>query len=292
VLSPDANHLGFEPDSILDGQRDLGLNTKWLCRRVHYLRSVDSTSTAIKALANRGAEPGTAVLADEQTGGRGRSGRTWFSPARLGLWMSVLYESALSPERLAPLSIAAAVAVAGALGGETGLDVRVKWPNDLLVGQRKLGGFLVESTDLGESRRVVLGVGLNVALAEEDIPAGLANSATSLAIELARSAQGPVALRRLDVLRIVAPALERCFEDYELEGIAGFRGRWRALSSMLGREVTVAPGTAGGPSGPLFTGVVTGLSESGALMLRFASGGTREIWFGDVALRDAASKRP
>jgi len=126
----------------------------------------------------------------------------------------------------------------------------------------------------------VLGMGLNVGLARSDLPDGLRRSATSLSIELER----PV--RRLDVLRIVAPAIERCLDEYELECIVPFRERWRRLSGTLGREVTVSPGTTGDSSGPLFTGVVTGLAESGALVIRFASGGTREIWFGDVTLTE------
>ena len=283
----DVRWLGVEPDSVLDGQRDLGLTTQTLGSRVHYLRSVDSTSSALRALAERGAEAGTVVLADEQTGGRGRSGRAWFSPDGLGVWMSVLHESALPAGRLAPLSIAAAVSVAAALGEFTGLDVRVKWPNDLLVGGRKLGGFLLESVETeGGARRVVLGSGVNVGVTEDDLPKELLGAATSLSMELGR----PVA--RLDVLRVVARALEDCFESYELECMVGFRERWRALSSTLGREVTVAPGTVGEASGPLFTGTVTGLAESGALVLRFASGGTREIWFGDVTLRPADDTPP
>jgi BirA family biotin operon repressor/biotin-[acetyl-CoA-carboxylase] ligase len=139
----DRQDLGVAPDAVLDGPRDLGLSTEHTGRRVHYRRSVESTSSVLRELAESGEAPGTIVIADEQTGGRGRAGRSWYSPAGLGLWMSVLHESSLPPERLAPLSIAAAVSVAGALGDETGLDVRVKWPNDLLVGGRKLGGFLV-----------------------------------------------------------------------------------------------------------------------------------------------------
>ena len=125
---------------------------------------------------------------------------------------------------------------------------------------------------------MVLGAGVNVGLAADDIPEELVGTATSLSIELGT----PV--RRLDILRLVVEALERCFEEYELECVTAFRERWRRISSTLGREVTIAPGTAG-RSGPLFTGTVTDLAESGALVIRFASGGTREIWFGDVTLR-------
>jgi len=288
VTAPPAG-LGVEPGSVLDGPRDLGLTTARVGSTVHYLRTVDSTSNRLKALVREGAAVGTVVLADEQTGGRGRSGRTWFSPDRKGVWMSVLLESGASAERLAPLSVAAAVSVADALRELTGLDVRVKWPNDLLVGGRKLGGLLVESMQTaGESVvSAVLGVGLNVSLAEDDFPAELAGTATSLQLALGR----PVA--RLDVLRVTLLALEECFERYERDGIAGFRERWRELSSTLGREVTVAPSAAktppaqGGGERPnqRVTGTVTDLAESGALVIQDEAGATREIWFGDISLR-------
>ena len=281
--------LGVEPGTVLDGPRDLGLTTTYVGGVVHYLRSAGSTSIELKALAREGAAVGTVVLADEQTGGRGRSGRTWFSPDRMGVWMSVLLRCELPADKLAPLSIATAVSVAGALRGLTGLDVRVKWPNDLLVGGRKLGGLLVESMQTaGEDvRSAVLGIGLNVNLTEDDFPAELAGSATSLRLALGR----PVA--RLDVLRATLLALEKCFERYEREGIAGFRERWRELSSTLGREVMVAPGAANtqeqGAAGERLnqsaTGTVTDLAESGALVIQDAAGERREIWFGDVTLR-------
>jgi BirA family biotin operon repressor/biotin-[acetyl-CoA-carboxylase] ligase len=274
--------LGVEPDSVLSGPRDLGLTTTYVGRTVHYLRTVDSTSSKLKALAQDGAAAGTVVLADEQTGGRGRTGRTWFSPAGLGVWMSVLLRWELSAERLAPLSIAAAISVADALRELTGLDVRVKWPNDLLVDGRKLGGLLVESIQTaGESvQSAVLGIGLNANLAETDLPAELVGIATSLRVALGR----PVP--RLELLRTMLLALEQCFERYEREGIEGFRERWKELSSTLGREVTVTPSVpSAGAAEPIATGTVIGLAESGALLLTDSSGTRREIWFGDITLR-------
>lgn len=282
-LREDLDGPGPEREAVLDGPRDLGLATRYIGRTVHHLRLVDSTSNVLRSLAADGAAAGTVVLADEQTGGRGRTGRTWFSPDGLGVWMSVLFECELSAERLAPLSIAAAVSVAEALRTLTGLDVHVKWPNDLLVGDRKLGGLLVESAQTaGESvRSAVLGIGLNVGLEESDLPPELVGVATSLRIELGRS------VTRLEVLRATLPALEECFDRFGREGIAGFRERWRGLSSTLGRRVVVTPGAAAGRA---VTGTVTDLSESGALVLEDAGGGTREIWFGDITLRHAETK--
>jgi BirA family biotin operon repressor/biotin-[acetyl-CoA-carboxylase] ligase len=222
------------------------------------------------------------VLAEEQTDGRGRSGRTWHSPSGQGLWMSVLFGCDARPDELAPLSIAAAVSVAEALRELTGLDVRVKWPNDLLVGDRKLGGLLVESAQMaGESvRSAVLGIGLNVGLDKTDLPPELDGVATSLRMELGRS------VSRLDVLKVTLPALEACFDGFGLDGIAGFRERWRGLSSTLGRRVTVTPGGAGSA----VTGTVKDLAESGALVLEDAAGERRDIWFGDVKLRHAETE--
>lgn len=197
--------------------------------------------------------------------------------------MSVLFECELPAERLAPLSVAAAVSVAEALRDLTGLDVRVKWPNDLLVCGRKLGGLLVESVQVaGENvRSAVLGIGLNVGLVSSDLPPELGGVATSLSMELGQS------VSRLDVLRAMLPVLEECFGRFERSGIAGFRERWRGLSSTLGREVTITPGA---DEATVVTGTVTDLAESGALVLADASGDTREIWFGDITLRHAEAR--
>ncbi|MFH1690619.1 MAG: biotin--[acetyl-CoA-carboxylase] ligase [Candidatus Eisenbacteria bacterium] len=277
-LREDLEGLGPEPSAVLDGARDLGLATRYVGRTVHHLRSVDSTSNVLRSLAADGAAAGTVVLADEQDAGRGRTGRKWYSPDGLGVWMSVLLRSEMSAERLAPLSIAAAVSLAEALRILAGLNVRVKWPNDLLVDGRKLGGLLVESAQMaGESvQSAVLGIGLNVGLDESDLPPELVGVATSLRIELGRS------VTRLEVLRATLPALEECFDRFEREGIAGFRERWRGLSSTLGREVTITPGAAAGSA---VSGTVTDLSESGALVLEDAEGGRQDIWFGDITLR-------
>ena len=197
--------------------------------------------------------------------------------------MSVLFECELPAERLAPLSVAAAISIADALRELTGLDVRVKWPNDLLVGGRKLGGLLVESAQTaGERvRSAVLGIGLNVGLEENDLPPELERIATSLRMELKQS------VSRLDVLLATLPALEDCFGEFERDGIAGFRERWRGLSSTLGREVVITPGAAAGPS---VTGTVTDLAESGALVLTDDAGDRQEIWFGDITLRHSEAK--
>jgi BirA family biotin operon repressor/biotin-[acetyl-CoA-carboxylase] ligase len=233
--------------------------------RIHYFASVTSTNAVAKELADAGEPEGTVVLADEQTGGRGRSGRAWFSPARLGVWASIVVRPSLEARRLAGLGIATAVAVADALGRAYGFDARVKWPNDILAGGRKLGGILVEAGqvagDLVES--AVVGVGLNVAIAPGGFPEELRPVATSLSTVAGRSVD------RLEALRLVLEAFDAAYDHYASQGAASARARWRELSTLLGRAVEIE--TAGGTA----AGMVIDLSPEGALVIERADG--REV---------------
>jgi BirA family biotin operon repressor/biotin-[acetyl-CoA-carboxylase] ligase len=266
------NHLGVEPGRVLDGGADLGLSTDYVAARLHYLRSVGSTNAVLTGLAEDGAPSGEAVLAEEQTGGRGRLGRAWHSPEGGGLWLSVLLRTDLPAEKLAPLSIAVAVGVGEALRELTGLDVRVKWPNDILVGGKKLGGVLVESTRApdAETTSVVVGLGLNVNTTAGDMPPELEELATSLRESVGRE------LDRLEVLRAVVTALEDCFDEFLERGIGSLRERWRDLSTLRGLRVTLNAGSEGR------TGTVVDMADSGALILEMAGGGTEEVWHGDI----------
>lgn len=268
----DANHLGVEPGQVLDGRADLGLPTRYVGGRLHYLKVAESTNAVLTGLAEEGVPSGTAVLAEEQTGGRGRLGRTWHSPEGGGLWLSVLLRADLPAEKLAPLSVAVAVSVTEALRGLTGLDIRVKWPNDILMGGRKLGGVLVDSTAEAGSgtTSAVVGLGLNVNVTAGELPPELRGIATSLRESIGRE------LNRLQVLRAVAAALEDCFDQFLERGIEGLRQRWRDLSTLRGLRVTL-----NAESGER-TGTVVDMAVSGALILEMAEGGTKEVWHGDV----------
>jgi BirA family biotin operon repressor/biotin-[acetyl-CoA-carboxylase] ligase len=241
-------------------------------RRIHSFASVESTNAIAKELADAGEPEGTIVLADEQTGGRGRSGREWFSPAGGGVWASIVVRPRLDAQRLAGLGIATAVAVADALGREFGFEGRVKWPNDILAGGRKLAGILVEAGQVaGQTiESAVVGIGLNVAIAAEDFPEPLRGTATSLSAVAGRPVD------RLEALRVVLEAFEPAYERYVGEGAASVRERWRALSTTLGRDVEIES------SGRTVRGTVVDLSPEGALVLEDADGRTVEVWHGDV----------
>jgi len=241
-------------------------------RRIRYLASVVSTNAAAKELADAGEPDGTVVLADEQTGGRGRSGRDWFSPSGLGVWASIIVRPGLDAKRLAGLGIATAVALADAMGRDFGIDARVKWPNDILAGGRKLGGILVEAAQVaGDTiESAVVGIGVNVGIEPDAFPEELRATATSLATVAGRP------IDRLLVLETVLSAFKGAYGRYAAEGAESARERWRDLSTTLGRVIEIED------AGRVVAGTVIDLSSEGALVLEGADGRAVEVWHGNV----------
>jgi BirA family biotin operon repressor/biotin-[acetyl-CoA-carboxylase] ligase len=221
------------------------------------LETVDSTQRHAAALAAEGAADGTAVVADTQTQGRGRRGRVWLDTPGESLLLSVVLRTSLPIARLPTLSIAAGVAVAEALI-ECGVDARLKWPNDVVVGGRKIAGVLLER----HGDAVILGLGVNVG--QTSVRSRLAPQATSVAIEGGRA-------DRDAVLAAVLGAVTRWRVRLEHEGFEPVRARWTALASMLGRRVTA----------DAVAGTAIGLDDDGALLVETEAGATR-VLAGDV----------
>ena len=151
------------PDSLMAPVIARGLQTRWAGRQIVYLPSVDSTNRRARQLAAEGAPHGTLVIADEQTAGRGRRGRGWISPAGEGVFMSLILRPQSHPSEVARLSMQTALAVALSIAQTTGLDARIKWPNDIVCGGRKVCGMLLEmNADEQAVHDVVAGIGINV----------------------------------------------------------------------------------------------------------------------------------
>ena len=222
------------------------------------LETVDSTQRHAAALAADGAVDGTAVVADTQTQGRGRRGRVWLDTPGESLLMSVVLRTSLPVARLPTLSIAAGVAVAEALIESAGVDARLKWPNDVLVGGRKIAGVLLER----HSEVVILGIGVNIA--QRSVRGHLSPHATSVAIEGGRG-------DRDTILPAVLAAVARWRTRLEREGFDPVRARWTALASMLGRRITA----------DAVMGTALGLDDDGALLVETETGATR-VLAGDV----------
>ena len=257
------------PDSLMAPVIARGLQTRWAGRQIVYLPSVDSTNRRARQLAAEGAPHGTLVIADEQTAGRGRRGRGWISPAGEGVFMSLILRPQSHPSEVARLSMQTALAVALSIAQTTGLDARIKWPNDIVCGGRKVCGMLLEmNADEQTVHDVVAGVGINV-------------HQTQFAPEIAQSASS------LDLLlgeKVNRAALVRTFlEAFEaadaLAAQGGLMDAYRARSATLGQRVQVIA-----PAGS-FTGVALAVTDSGSLIVEDEEGQRREVLAADVSVR-------
>ncbi len=271
-------HSGYrivgEPDALLadDLLARLG-KTKIVGRDIRVFEETTSTNDVIEKLARDGVREGAVVFAESQTKGRGRLGRKWISPRRKGLWFSVLLRPDLRPQETTQLTVASATALRRAIQSETGLKPEIKWPNDILVGGKKVAGILTElSAELDRVRHVILGIGVDVNLGAAEFPAELKKTATSLSLErgepISRAGLAVAVLRELD-------------EDYAR--ICGRRftavaDEWEENCMTIGKEVTVQIGSR------KIRGRAESLDDAGALLLRTEHGRLEPITGGDVTL--------
>jgi BirA family biotin operon repressor/biotin-[acetyl-CoA-carboxylase] ligase len=247
------------------------LGTHDLGQVLHCREEVSSTSDLAKELAEAGAAHGEVVIAERQTAGRGRRGRGWSSPPGKNLYFSVVLRPDLPPQRAAEITLVASVALCRAVR-EAGVAAGIKWPNDLVVGGRKLCGILTEmAADPDRVQWVVLGVGVNLNARPEDFPDEFRAVATSLAAERGRPV--PRALFTAAALSL----LEEWLDRHAAEGFGPVREEWRALSDTLGRAVRVRVGDEE------VEGVAEDVDEAGALLVR-SGGGLRRVLSGDVTM--------
>ncbi|MGB9662045.1 MAG: biotin--[acetyl-CoA-carboxylase] ligase [Moorellaceae bacterium] len=262
------------PDCLYPEEVTSALKTAWLGRSFYYYDEVGSTNQVAKELADAGAPEGAVVVAERQTSGRGRLGRFWLSPAGKGIWVSLILRPRVSPMQLPQLSLLAAVAVKESIEEATGLRPGIKWPNDLLLRERKVAGILTEMrAEIDTTQYVVLGIGINVNLEREDFTPELESQATSLRLEAGRE------VARLSLLNALLCRLEYWYERWLEEGFSPVRAAWKEASITLGRQVKVIA------SDKVYLGVARDIDGEGALVMEEAAGGLRRFTYGEVSLR-------
>jgi len=255
------------------------LNGPWTA--IGVVRQTGSTNADLLDLATRGLEPGAILVAEEQTAGRGRLGRSWVSPPGASLMFSVLLRpQAIPPARRGWLPLLAGIATATAVRALTGLDARLKWPNDVLVGDRKLAGILTESAGTdpaaspgGAGDAVVIGIGINVSTTPEELPLGPGGlPATSLLAE-------GIPVERDVLLVEVLRALGQWLKTYTRipdPQESGLLTQYQRMSATIGRGVRVEL-----PGGVALSGMATAIDAQGQLLVE-ADGSTYPIAAGDV----------
>ncbi len=242
--------------------------------QVHHFAEVDSTNTHAMQAGAAGAAHGSVYVADAQAAGRGRGGHQWSSPAGSGLYVSVLLRPALAPGDALWLSLAAGLSAIGAVTDATGYAPDLRWPNDLMVGARKLGGILTEmQAEATRVRFVVIGIGINVH--QQAFPGELGTRATSLAIERPGTAVTRTSLLGALLLRLEREAAALAGPEAQSAQQSVAR-RMQAQSSWVrGKRVTVGEETP-------FHGITEGLDARGFLRVRLADGTLRTVLSGGV----------
>jgi BirA family biotin operon repressor/biotin-[acetyl-CoA-carboxylase] ligase len=267
------NRQGIAP---IDGPLQLqqvrdGLVTTRLGKRLHYFLEIDSTNSHAQRLAAEGADEGAVIIAEAQTHGRGRLGRSWISPPFVNLYFSVILRPRLPPVDAPQLTLMAAVALTDTLAQFLQIPPIIKWPNDILVGGKKLAGVLTESScDSKRIEFVILGIGVNLNYPVASMPELIRQRATSIVSVTEKSVSRELFLRRL------IQDLDRCYGELEDAGFHSIATRWEALFGLRGKKVRVEMGDQ------VVTGTARGIDRDGALLLESEGGAPLRIVAGDV----------
>ncbi|MDY0383929.1 biotin--[acetyl-CoA-carboxylase] ligase [Trichlorobacter sp.] len=274
ALPSQGYRLVTRPDLLSADQLAVGLSSTCLIgQRLVCLDEVGSTNLEAFRLAEAGAVEGTTVLAERQTAGKGRLGRQWVSPGGVNLYLSVVLRPELPPYEAPQLTFLSAVAVARTIEELTSMQPAIKWPNDLLLDNRKVAGLLNEmSAETDRVAFVILGIGVNLNMTADQFPDDLRTPATSLAVASGR----PVS--RVTFAARLLSNLDQEYARFCASGFGPVRDEWARRCNAFGRQVavTVANQTLQGP--------FAGIDHDGALLLRLPDGRLERIMSGDVSV--------
>jgi BirA family biotin operon repressor/biotin-[acetyl-CoA-carboxylase] ligase len=261
------------PDLSADDVLSLLKGDFW--NKLLFYASVDSTNEVASALVSHGDNggAGTVIIADAQTRGRGRLGRRWVSPPGLNIYMSIVLRPDILPRDATLLTLLAAVASARGVRHSTGADVLIKWPNDLVASEKKVGGILTEArSDPDRITQAVIGIGINVNMECRNLTDGIGAIATSLMDETGKRHS------RTEIIAAILEEFEYWYRLLVRSGRGPLLSEWRKLSSTLGRRVSVVTARE------TVQGRAEDIDDEGMLVLRLPSGEKRVIGAGDLTM--------
>lgn len=261
------------PDVMSKAEIESLMDTKWAGSNVVYYDEIDSTNNRAKEAGDNKAPHGTLFVADMQVAGKGRRGRVWQSPAGSSIYMTILLYPEISPLKAPQLTLAMAIAVAEGIKEVTGLDTKIKWPNDIVVNGRKICGILTEmSTEIDYINHVVIGAGINVN--QDDFPEDIRKTASSLKMELGKQ------VKRSELIAAIMKSFEKDYEIFvKTEDLSGLQELYNSMLVNLDRDVKVLePGNE-------YEAHALGINKTGELIVRTAEGEEKEIYAGEVSVR-------
>lgn len=266
-------HIVDSPDKMTKNEIESLLTTRWAGRKLFCYDEIDSTNLALRRLEGDDHVHGALAVADRQTAGRGRRGRVWQSPAGSCIFMSMLLKPDIAPEQAPMMTIVMAYSAAKAIRKMTGLDAKIKWPNDIVLNGKKVCGILTEmSAEIDFVHYVIIGIGINVNT--ENFSDELRETATSIYIE---------GKKRTKRSGLIAEILKEFEEDYEefigRRNLGGFMQSYNELLVNCGREVRVLQ------PGKEYDGIAHGIDAEGNLLVETADGEIHRVYAGEVSVR-------
>lgn len=264
-------HLGYKiisiPDKLLPEEISYQLNTKVIGQSLFYYETLGSTMDTAFELGLKGFPEGTVVFAESQTKGRGRLGRSWFSPKEKGIYLSLLLRPEFLPQEAPKITLMTAVSISEAIKKITGLSVLIKWPNDIVVGGKKLAGILTElDAEADKIKFINIGIGINVNSSKSFLPL----DATSLKEEIGTE------LSRIELAREVLRAIEGNYFILKDKGFKPILEKWLASSAILGKRIEISS------QNRIICGEAQDIDMDGALLVRQDTGFIERVLSGDV----------
>jgi BirA family biotin operon repressor/biotin-[acetyl-CoA-carboxylase] ligase len=259
------------PDLLLPYEIKRELKTKIVGREIFHHKEVGSTQEIAKGLATKGSREGALVVAETQTAGKGRRNRSWCSPEG-GIYLSIILRPEMAPSQAPLMALLAGVATAKTIRKLYKLKAELKWPNDIQINDRKVGGVLIEiaaETDI--INWVVVGIGLNANTKVASLPSEFRATAVSLEEECGRK------ISRVELVRKLLEEIERLYLVFKEQGSVPILEGWRSMTNTLGVPVRVT-------NGKVIEGEAMDVDRDGALIIKLADGGVRRVVAGDVSL--------
>ncbi len=272
------NEKGYKlintPDIIEPFEIERNLSTKYIAHNIHFYQEVTSTNDIAKKFVDNDAPEGTVIIAEQQTAGRSRSKNDWASPEG-GIWMTLILKPEVTLLEASKLTIVTGVAIAKTLHDKFNLDAGIKWPNDIMIGNKKICGILTEAvTDYDDLKAVLIGVGIDVNINQSDLPDDLQDITTTISEETSEE------IKRAEIMKVFFSIFEELYEEFKNGQFKHIIGEWRRLSSTTGNRVKVYK------DGKAMLADAVGIDNQGALIVELDDGSLEKIISGECIIID------
>ncbi|MFZ3578148.1 biotin--[acetyl-CoA-carboxylase] ligase [Virgibacillus sp. DJP39] len=259
------------PSKTSENTLHWGLQTEWLGNKIIHRHSVTSTQHLAHQLASENALHGTVVIADEQTEGKGRMNRPWHSSENKGIWMSIILRPKILPYLAPQLTLLTATVIAEVFSKQLGITPQIKWPNDVLINQKKVAGILTEmQAEQDQIQYIVIGIGINVNHSINEIPEDLVNTATSL--HIASKEERPIK----DLIQQILQTFEPTYNQYITNGFTETKEKWESYGFKIGQDIKVNTMKKN------WTAKFDGIANDGALLIENDDGRIQKLYSAEI----------